>query len=641
MPNRVNNKTVQISRDRDTQSDVQTRIKAKESNVPTHAHEPLESITCKVGDTACAAKHTSAIQRNGLFRPLNENQKTRSLLRLQQQYGNRFVQRLIYQPAIQTKFTLGKPGDAYEQEADHVADRIMNMPEPQVQRQPQDDEEEEAIQLKSIGEQITPMVQKQPEDEDEREEEEEAIQTKSASGVSSEVNPELETSINGLMASGGQVLPKSTRDFFEPRFGYDFSGVKIHSDSKADMLNRELNSRAFTTGNDIFFGQGQYNPDTSSGRRLLAHELTHTVQQQAARKMVQADFAVPPTTPGRNVPTLSAARIQDAITYNQARHTDATEIGLMRDILGISATPAVIDADFVNAVVRYQAQYGLQRDGRLGHDTADRLAREIIAESQLLGPGNLGSLAPEFNLKTSLRTLITANNRTYADYRNAIQGATMLQQHVALRDRQLLRDLKRQLSWNNWARCIELLGRRAPSGNRMRRNATVRAALAAAWTASTPAVTIWPTHSPAHVGNACNPPPAGAPPTTAHEEGGFIYMNLITGNLTTRRVAAGGQAALVLTAPPVVANSIVVGGFHTHPNVGACWGAPFFSGADNTWTAHNGVPLLMRGAFPGVANTSDHATGNTRRHLAGNRGLPGAAGGLAPQANKFGESDEL
>jgi hypothetical protein len=639
MPNRVNNKAVQISRDRDRQSDVQTRIKAKETNVTTHAYEPLESITCKAGDTACAAKHTAAIQHTGMFRPMNKNQKARSLRRLQQQYGNRFVQRVIYQQAIQTKFTIGEPGDAYEQEADQVSERIMNMPEPQVQRQPQDDEEEEAIQPKPIGERITPMVQKQPEDE--REEEEEALQTKSTSIFSSEVNPELETSISSLMASGGQVFPKASRDFFEPRFGYDFSGVRIHIDSQADMLNRELNSLAFTTGNDIFFGQGQYNPDSSSGRRLLAHELTHTIQQQAARKMVQADFAVPPTTPGRNVPTLSAARIQDAITYNQARHTDATEIGLMRDILGISATPAVIDADFVNAVVRYQAQYGMRRDGKLGHDTADRLAREIIAESQFLGPGNLGSLAPEFNLKTSLRTLITANNRTYADYRAAIQGATMLQQHVALRDQQLLRDLKGQLSWNNWARCIELLGRGAPSGNRMRRNATVRAALAAAWTASNPAVTIWPVHDPAHVGNPCNPPPAGAPATTAHEEGGFIYMNLITGNLTTRSVPAGGQAALVLTAPAVVANSIVVGGFHTHPNVGACWGAPFFSGADNTWSANNGVPLLMRGAFPVIANTSDHATGNTRRHLAGNRGLPGAAGGLAPQANKFGESDEL
>ena len=109
MSNRVNNKTVQISRDRDTQSDVQTRIKAKESNVPTHAYEPLESISCKVGDTACAAKHTSAIQRTGLFHPINGIQKARSLLRLQQQYGNRFMQRVIYHQAIQTKFTIGKP----------------------------------------------------------------------------------------------------------------------------------------------------------------------------------------------------------------------------------------------------------------------------------------------------------------------------------------------------------------------------------------------------------------------------------------------------------------------------------------------------------------------------------------------------
>lgn len=217
----------------------------------------------------------------------------------------------------------------------------------------------------------------------------------------------------------------------------------------------------------------------------------------------------------------------------------------------------------------------------------------------------------------------------------------MLQGHVALNDQRLLTDLKSKLSWNNWSRCIELLGRRAPSGNKMSLNSTVRAAMRVAWTASNPEVTRWPNPEAGHnLAGQCDPV-AGSLPTNAHEEGGFIYQNLITGILSTISVAAGGQASLPLNNPPVVANSIVVGGYHTHPNVGNCWGEPFFSTEDNNWSNTNGVPLLMIGAFPGLADTSFHATGATRKHLAGNQGFPGASGGLTPQATLNGQLDKL
>jgi len=78
---------------------------------------------------------------------------------------------------------------------------------------------------------------------------------------------------------GGQPLSRSTRSHLEPKFGYDFSRVKIYNDVQSDSLNRSINARAFTTGKDIFFRHGEYNPETSKGKRLLAHELTHVVQQ--------------------------------------------------------------------------------------------------------------------------------------------------------------------------------------------------------------------------------------------------------------------------------------------------------------------------------------------------------------------------
>ena len=86
--------------------------------------------------------------------------------------------------------------------------------------------------------------------------------------------------VSGPISLGqGRPLPPATRRYFEPRFGYDFSGVRVHADSNAARATRAVNARAFTLGRSIAFSPGQYDPDSHSGRRLLAHELTHVVQQ--------------------------------------------------------------------------------------------------------------------------------------------------------------------------------------------------------------------------------------------------------------------------------------------------------------------------------------------------------------------------
>lgn len=92
-----------------------------------------------------------------------------------------------------------------------------------------------------------------------------------------EVSPEVESSIQRAQG-GGQPLGDTVRARMEPTFGADFSAVRIHTGDGADQLNRQLSARAFTAGSDIFFGQGEYNPGSSAGRELLAHELTHVVQ---------------------------------------------------------------------------------------------------------------------------------------------------------------------------------------------------------------------------------------------------------------------------------------------------------------------------------------------------------------------------
>jgi Domain of unknown function (DUF4157) len=104
---------------------------------------------------------------------------------------------------------------------------------------------------------------------------------------------QVETEIDSARG-GGATLDSGVRAQMESSFGADFGGVRVHDNSQADSLNRSLSALAFTTGNDIFFRQGKYQPGSSDGRRLLAHELTHVVQQNSGQVRETASaFEVP------------------------------------------------------------------------------------------------------------------------------------------------------------------------------------------------------------------------------------------------------------------------------------------------------------------------------------------------------------
>jgi hypothetical protein len=235
------------------------------------------------------------------------------LLAQQQALGNQAVQRLAQScpvfpsrcpfggvchtcPArVQAKLKIGKPGDKYEQEADRVAEQVMRMPEPRtIQRACPECEEEETLQTKPLASQITPLVQRQVEPKEE--EEEEPIQAKLAGEQTLQTGPGLEAQIHALRG-GGQPLPRSMRSFFEPRFGYDFSRVRVYISARAAEALRTLNARAFTVGSNIVFGAGQYAPGTAEGRRLLAHELTHVVQQGVSSQKVFTSHILSNPTP--------------------------------------------------------------------------------------------------------------------------------------------------------------------------------------------------------------------------------------------------------------------------------------------------------------------------------------------------------
>ncbi|MFN6440918.1 MAG: DUF4157 domain-containing protein [Nostoc sp. DedSLP01] len=147
-----------------------------------------------------------------------------------------------------------------------------------------EEEEEEELQMKSLDN-STLQRESLPEEEEELQMKP-MVQRRGEAGMAA--NPDLETSINQARGSG-QPMADNIREPMEVAFGADFSDVKVHTDSQSDLLNQSIQARAFTTGQDVFFRQGEYKPGSRGGQELLAHELTHVVQQNggAVQRLVQ------------------------------------------------------------------------------------------------------------------------------------------------------------------------------------------------------------------------------------------------------------------------------------------------------------------------------------------------------------------
>ena len=210
------------------------------------------------------------------------------ILTLQRNVGNRAVQRMLSGsivrapvpassggPTIQAKLTIGPAGDRYEQEADRVARQVMSFDVAGSSIQRAAENEQEELQMKPADISITPLVQRQTSTYDEE------LQTSSLQGARTSgaaAAPGIETAIQNARG-GGQSLPEAFSARMARAFGADFSGVRVHTDDRADGLNRSLQARAFTTGANLFFRQGEYNPHSREGQHLIAHELTHVMQQ--------------------------------------------------------------------------------------------------------------------------------------------------------------------------------------------------------------------------------------------------------------------------------------------------------------------------------------------------------------------------
>lgn len=224
------------------------------------------------------------------------------------------VQKKEAAPFFQAKLTVGEPNDSFEKEADAVANDVVSRSQPaqgaiqrknisRIQRlatsgadEKSSTDEERMRRDKEI--QTKPEIQRVsggPQEEQEKEkvqakkaeEEKEEMggpvaQTKPDSASAGVASPQLSSRI-GSTAGKGQALPSGVREGMSASIGHDFSDVNIHTDQQAAAMNRELGAQAFTHGKDIYFNNGKFNPETTDGKKLLAHELTHVVQQSDKR----------------------------------------------------------------------------------------------------------------------------------------------------------------------------------------------------------------------------------------------------------------------------------------------------------------------------------------------------------------------
>jgi hypothetical protein len=159
--------------------------------------------------------------------------------------------------AVQLKLAIGPAGDRYEQEADRVAEQVTRMLAPGISASP-------------APPQISPLSP----GFDEREKLQE-----NAAGAGEPGLDEAPASVHAVVRSAGRPLDGATRQFFESRFGRSFADVRIHTDAAAQASTHEIGAQAYTVGRNIVFASGQYAPETVEGRRLLAHEIAHVLQQ--------------------------------------------------------------------------------------------------------------------------------------------------------------------------------------------------------------------------------------------------------------------------------------------------------------------------------------------------------------------------
>jgi hypothetical protein len=250
-----------------------TTAKPTASFLQTRGFAPLQT------DLDEDAPRRTGYTENFLEKIINQHSPESSDTPIQAKPMNRLKAIQAKRMAIQAKLNIGEPNDKYEQEADATASKVVQQinstsEDQSIQREGTMEEEDEELQMKPIST-IQREVAMGEEDEDLQMKS--LVQRRENLG-GGEASTDLESSIQSARGSG-QSLDAGLQDKMGQAMGADFSDVKVHTDSQSDQLNKSIQAKAFTTGQDLFFRQGAYEPSSKDGQELIAHELTHVVQQ--------------------------------------------------------------------------------------------------------------------------------------------------------------------------------------------------------------------------------------------------------------------------------------------------------------------------------------------------------------------------
>lgn len=253
-----------------------------------------------------------------------------------------FASRATAPLAIQRKRVLGPAHDAYEQEADAVATQVVTQLGQSTSTEQAPTGTHEAQQTS------TPPVLRKV-----------SSSASLSSNESSPISDAVEGSIQSSLGSGSH-LPGGLQSRMEGAFGADFSNVRIHANSDADNLNSSLGARAFTVGQDVYFGRSEYQPTSTSGQHLLAHELTHVVQQNGSLQ-----------SPSSASTEVSAAHAGQVPTGNVIQTARGTEMSDKLGSLGTQAKEAVFGNDAARTTRNTASTQQLNAMGGLPYTAQD------------------------------------------------------------------------------------------------------------------------------------------------------------------------------------------------------------------------------------------------------------------------------
>lgn len=262
-------------------------------------------------------------------------------------------------------------------------------------------EEDKKVQKKSDKEEDKKVQKKcaECENEDKKAQKKEEKTVHAKRNESNSVDENVESNLNSSKGRGN-AMDKNTKREMESGFGADFSNVNIHTDSRAVQMSEELGAQAFTHGNDVYFNKGKYNPESKEGKHLLAHELTHTIQQTGSKQKsatiqkssmenhsedLHAERPANPQFKG-NPPLEKANDNQMLISTGQkGQYVSELQQGLMK--AGQSLPKFGADGDFGsetrNAVIGFQEENGLNKiDGIVGPETIGALDNKLVGQKR-------------------------------------------------------------------------------------------------------------------------------------------------------------------------------------------------------------------------------------------------------------------